>query len=102
MTLLTDHLRAMAAAFPDSVGYQVVDGGQMTFAQWDGESNRMAHDLVERGVEHGDRVAIYLEPAEALRFMVAYAAVHKAGAVAVPTNNRLTRPNCSGSWATPK
>jgi len=90
ITLLTDHLRAMAGAFPDKVGYRVIDVGEMTFAEWEAESNRLARGLVERGVSKGDRVALYLRMEEALRFMVAYAAVHKAGAVAVPTNIRLT------------
>jgi acyl-CoA synthetase (AMP-forming)/AMP-acid ligase II len=88
-TLLTDHLRAMAGAFPDEVAYRVVDGGHMTFSQWEAESNRLARALVARGVVKGDRVSIYLRAEEALRFMVAYSAVHKAGAVAVPTNTRL-------------
>jgi acyl-CoA synthetase (AMP-forming)/AMP-acid ligase II len=89
-TLLTDHLRAMAGAFPDEVAYRVVDGGSMTFAQWEEASNRLARSLVALGVKKGDRVSIYLRPEEALRFMVAYSAVHKAAAVAVPTNVRLT------------
>ncbi|HLN43502.1 MAG TPA: AMP-binding protein [Acidimicrobiales bacterium] len=89
-TLLTDHLRAMAAAFPDKVAYQVTDGGQMTFAEWEAESNRLARALVAKGVAKGDRVSIYLLAEEALRFMVAYSAVHKVGAVAVPTNTRLS------------
>jgi len=88
-TLLTDHLRAMAAAFPAEIGYRVVDGGDMTFAQWEAESNRLARALVGMGVTKGDRVSIYVRGEEALRFMVAYSAVHKAGAVAVPTNIRL-------------
>ncbi|HLX87975.1 MAG TPA: AMP-binding protein [Acidimicrobiales bacterium] len=90
MTLLTDHLRAMAATFGDRVAYRIVDGGEMTFGQWEAESNRLARSLVELGVAKGDRVALYLDASEALRFMVAYSAVHKAGAVAVPTNTRLT------------
>jgi acyl-CoA synthetase (AMP-forming)/AMP-acid ligase II len=90
ITLLTDHLRAMAATFPDKVAYQVTDGEQMTFAQWEAESNRLARALVAMGVTKGDRISIYLRADEALRFMVAYSAVHKAGAVAVPTNTRLT------------
>jgi len=90
VTLLTDHLRAMAATFPDKVAYRVIGVGEMTFAQWEAESNRLARGLVDRGVAKGDRVALYLRAEEALRFMVAYSAVHKAGAVAVPTNIRLT------------
>jgi acyl-CoA synthetase (AMP-forming)/AMP-acid ligase II len=40
----------------------------------------------------GDRVAIHLDPANALRWVVTYAAIHRAGAVAVPFNPQLTRP----------
>src|SRR5580658_2371522 len=80
----------MAESFSDEVGYRVVDAGQMTYAQWEVESNRLARGLVDRGVTKGDRVALYLRAEEALRFMVAYSAIHKAGAVAVPTNIRLT------------
>jgi len=90
VTLLTDHLRAMAAAFGDDVAYRVVDGGEMTFAEWDHESNRLARALGALGIAKGDRLSIYVRPEEALRFMVAYSAAHKVGAVAVPTNTRLT------------
>jgi acyl-CoA synthetase (AMP-forming)/AMP-acid ligase II len=90
VTLLVDHLRAMAGAFPDEIAYRVVDGGAMTFGQWESESNRLARALKGHGIHKGDRVALYLDPSEALRFMVGYSAVHKAGAVAVPTNTRLS------------
>jgi acyl-CoA synthetase (AMP-forming)/AMP-acid ligase II len=92
MTLLTDHLRAMAGAFPDKVAYTILDGGQMTFADWDAESNRLARGLKELGVERGDRVALYLPAEEALRWVIGYSSIHKAGAVAVPTNTRLAIP----------
>jgi long-chain acyl-CoA synthetase len=90
LTRLTDHLRAMAGAFPDKVGYRVIDSGEMTYAQWEAESNRVARHLFEGGLTKGDRVALYLRPEEALRFMVGYSAIHKAGGVAVPANVRLT------------
>ncbi len=37
-------------------------------------------------------MSIYLPSDECLRWIVAYAAAHKAGAVAVPTNTRLSVP----------
>ena len=55
-----------------------------------GGNEQGARALVAMGVTKGDRISIYLRAEEALRFMVAYSAVHKAGAVAVPTNTRLT------------
>lgn len=89
VTILADHLRAMAETFPDEIAYRIVDGGEMTFAQWDAESNRLARELTGRGVRKGERVALYLPGEEALRWMVGYSAIHKAGAVAVPTNTRF-------------
>ena len=44
----------------------------------------------QRGVAKGDRVAIYLPNEYCLRWIVAYAGVHKAGAVMVPANTRLS------------
>jgi acyl-CoA synthetase (AMP-forming)/AMP-acid ligase II len=90
--LLTDQLRLMADHFPDECAYGDVDTGrQMTFKEWDRDSDRVAGALGAAGVVKGDRVAIYLPPEEALAWLVAYAATHKAGAVAVPTNTRLAR-----------
>ncbi len=89
--LQVDQLRFMAARYRDDTAYRDLDAGTaLTFGQWDEESNRLARGLVERGVAAGDRVSIYLPADEVLRWIVAYAAVHKAGAVAVPTNTRLS------------
>lgn len=88
--LLPDQLRIMAEHFGDEVGYTDVGAGlDLTFAEWEDASNRLARWLVAQGVEKGDRVALHLPPEEGHRFVVAYAAVHKAGAVAVPTSTRL-------------
>ena len=87
--LLVDQLRLMAEHVPGATAYRTIDGEHTTFAAWEAESNRLARGLVARGVAKGDRVAIYLDSVDVLRWIVAYAAVHKAGAVAVPTNTRL-------------
>src|SRR6478735_3974010 len=91
--LQVDQLRFMARRDGDAVAYRDLDAGtSVTFAAWDAHSNRLATALVEAGVAPGDRVSIYLPSDEALRWIVAYAAVHKAGAVVVPTNTRLSVP----------
>jgi acyl-CoA synthetase (AMP-forming)/AMP-acid ligase II len=91
--LQVDQLRFMAGRHGSELAYRDLDAGTaITFAEWDEQSNRLARALGELGVEAGDRVSIYLPGDEALRWIVAYAAVHKAGAVAVPTNTRLTLP----------
>ena len=43
-------------------------------------------------MDKGDLVAIYLESDQILDWIVAYSAVHKLGAIAVPMNNRLSAP----------
>ncbi len=88
--LLTDQLRLMAAAYPDAVAAtDVATGTELTFAEWDAQSNRLARWLVGHGVAKGDRVALHVPPEEGLVFLVSYSAAHKAGAVAVPTSTRL-------------
>jgi acyl-CoA synthetase (AMP-forming)/AMP-acid ligase II len=88
--LLTDQLRLMAAAFGDEVAATDLDAGtDLTFSEWEQRSNRLGRWLVASGVRPGERVAVHLPPAESIAFLVSYAAVHKAGAVAVPTSTRL-------------
>ena len=83
----------MAAAYPDEVAYRNVgDESSITFLEWEKESNRLARGLQAMGVAKGDLVAIYLEAGQILDWIVTYSAVHKIGAVSVPTNNRLSGP----------
>lgn len=90
-TLLVDQLRVMADLVPDEVGFRHLDAGTaLTFRQWDEESNRLARGLAGAGIAQGERVAVHLPGRLALHWVLSYAAVHKAGAVAVPTNTRLT------------
>jgi acyl-CoA synthetase (AMP-forming)/AMP-acid ligase II len=93
MALLpSEQLHAMAEAYGDETAYTVVGSGSMTFGEWDATATRLARGLVDAGVAPGDRVALHLHATNALRWMSAYAAVHRAGAVAVPFNPQLTRP----------
>jgi acyl-CoA synthetase (AMP-forming)/AMP-acid ligase II len=89
--LLVDQLRFLARRDGGEVAYRNMGTGEaLTFHEWDARSNALARGLVARGVQKGDRVSIYLPNDECLRWIVAYAAAHKAGAVAVPTNTRLS------------
>ncbi len=62
--LLVDQLRLMAAHHPDEVGFRVLGGTELTFAQqltfaeWEAASNQFGRALQAAGVDHGDRVAI--------------------------------------------
>ena len=84
-------LATMAQRHPDEEGYRVIGEGHLTFGQWDGEANRLARGMGELGVRRGDRVALRLSATNALRWVVAYAAIHKAGGVAVPLDPRLAQ-----------
>jgi len=88
-----DQLRYMARTHPDAAAYRNLDAGaHLTFSEWEAASNRLARGLTGLGVGRGDRVSIFLPADEVLRWITSYAAVHKAGAVVVPTNTRLTVP----------
>src|SRR4051795_10728174 len=89
--LLVDQLRFMAAQHADAIAYE--DLGReatITFAAWDRGSNQVARWLIAAGVGKGDRVALYLESDRCLEWITAYAGIHKAGAVMVPVNTRLS------------
>ena len=82
-------LAAMAERYPDEVAFRVIGEGQLTFGQWDGEANRLARGMAGLGINRGDRVAIRLAAPNALRWVIAYAAIHRSGGVAVPLDPRL-------------
>jgi len=91
--LQVDQLRFMARTYGVEIAYRDLDANTaLTFSEWDRASNRLARGLVAAGIEKGERVAILLPSEACLRWIVAYAAIHKAGAVAVPTNTRLSVP----------
>ncbi len=56
----------------------------MTFGDLARESNRMAHGFSALGVGRGERVLLYLD--KSVAFVIAYLALQKMGAIAVPLN----------------
>ncbi len=91
--LQVDQLRFMARTHGAAIAYRDLDADRaITFGEWNDEASRLARAWVDAGIAPGDRVSIYLPSDHALRWIVAYAAVHKAGAVVVPTNTRLSIP----------
>ncbi len=69
--------------------HNLADGSDLTFATWDTQANRLARGLGQRGLTPGERVVIGVGPDEPFPWLVAYTAVHRTGAVAVPVNTRL-------------
>jgi acyl-CoA synthetase (AMP-forming)/AMP-acid ligase II len=91
--LLVDQLRTMADAHPDAMAYVDLDRDEsIDFATWERRSNQLARGLRSLGLRKGDRVALHLPGTDLFTWMIAYSAIHKAAAVAVPTNTRLTAP----------
>lgn len=83
----------MAAHFGPETAFVDLGGSRaLSFADWDGEANGLARGLARVGVERGSRVAIDVSVEHPLAWVVSYAAVHKAGAVAVPVNTRWVAP----------
>lgn len=60
---------------------------QRTFAELNADANRIAHGLIERGVQPGDRVALLAR--NGLPYVQAIYGIAKAGAVMVPVNFML-------------
>ena len=60
----------------------------LTFAQWHDRATRLANGLLGRGLVKGDRVALLAY--NCIEWMELYAALARAGLVAVPINFRLT------------
>ncbi|MEU4833753.1 class I adenylate-forming enzyme family protein [Streptosporangium sp. NPDC023615] len=82
-------LRLRAAQEPERAAVIVEGGQELTFAEWERRSNAVAHGLLERGVRPGDRIGLLFGSRDWADFAVAFCAVHKAGAVAVPVSDRL-------------
>ena len=87
--LLEQFLEQTAARVPDKVAL-VCDGRRVTYSEIDIEANRIAHGLIARGVQRGERVVIFLD--NSVEAAVAVWAVLKAGAVFVMANP-TTKPD---------
>ncbi|HEU4975358.1 MAG TPA: AMP-binding protein [Baekduia sp.] len=83
---LSGALDATAAEHPDRP-LVIDDEEARTYAEVVAASERLAHGLVAAGVRPGDRVALVLPNVADL--VVAFFAIARAGAVAVPLNVRL-------------
>ncbi len=82
-------LAQRAALEPDRCALETVGGSSVTFAGWDARAGRAAYALRERGVRPGDPVVLAFAGREWTEYAVAFCAVLRAGAVAVPCSSRL-------------
>ncbi|HEX6310970.1 MAG TPA: AMP-binding protein, partial [Acidimicrobiia bacterium] len=84
--LVRDVIRRAARATPGRLA-ATLGTEQLTFADLDERSDRVAAALAARGVGHGDRVAWWGDTS--LAAMPLFAALAKLGAVFAPVNARL-------------
>ncbi len=84
---LANIVRFWARWDPDRVHLRL-DGEDVTWAELDERTNRLANGLAAQGVDHGDRVGILA--ANAVEYCELAIACYKLGAVLVPLNVRLT------------
>ncbi len=86
---VADAVAAHARLQPQKVGAR--DSRRaLTFAQWHERASRLANGLLALGLVKGDRVALLAY--NCIEWMELYAALARAGLVAVPINFRLTAP----------
>jgi long-chain acyl-CoA synthetase len=83
MTNVVSHLRETVRDHPEEVALSV-SGNETTYAQLWAMTGRFAAGLVERGVEPGDPVALYLPNLP--QYVAAFHGILRAGGVVVPVN----------------
>jgi len=81
--LLHDYLGDSARRLPDKIAL-VAQGHRLSYAELDARSNALAHTLVARGVERGDRVMVFAD--NTVETVLSFWAALKANAVAVIVN----------------
>lgn len=91
--LVTDLLRRSARLVPDRPAI-IVDGARpgesaVTFAELAARSVAFAHGLRQRGVGHGDRVALVFGGEDWIQYAIAYFGLLRLGAVAMLTGTRF-------------
>ena len=96
-------LRRRAEERPDDIAHSPAHGpagvDDLTFGRWDRESTAAAHGLLARGIRPGDRVLLPCSTSDWVRYAVAWAAVLKARAVAVPVSRSAGRDAVRTVWA---
>jgi acyl-CoA synthetase (AMP-forming)/AMP-acid ligase II len=87
---LGEMLTLSARRSPDKAAFLFPDGSSQSFAETNSRVNRLVSALRDAGIGHGDRLAVL--GLDSSRYMEVVLAAAKTGAVFVPLNYRLTRP----------
>lgn len=90
MLNLAQVLESNARCYPEKVA--IIDKeGTCTYGELERQACRIAHGLVKQGIQRGDRVALFCPTST--HFVACYFGILKTGAVVVPLNVLLRRPN---------
>jgi acyl-CoA synthetase (AMP-forming)/AMP-acid ligase II len=92
-------LRRRAAERPTDIAHRLVGGDDLSFSRWDSASDAAARGLLSAGVRAGDRVLLPCSTDAWTDYAVAWAAVLKVGAVAVPVSRTAGRDQLRATWA---
>jgi acyl-CoA synthetase (AMP-forming)/AMP-acid ligase II len=75
-----------AVRSPERVAVRMREGAEVTYAELDRRTNRLANALLASGLQPGDRVGAWME--DRVEYPILYIALAKAGLVVVPINAR--------------
>jgi long-chain acyl-CoA synthetase len=84
--LIHHFLEESANSLPDKIAL-IHENTRVNYAQINNQANHVAHYLLEKGLNRGDRIALLLE--NSLEYVVSYYGALKAGGVVVPLNSDL-------------
>ena len=90
--MLADLLRARAAGEPHANAFVVAGGDALTYRSWESRSDALCRGLLQRGVAAGERVVLCFDARRWTDLAIAYAGVHKAGAVPVLLGPQIPIP----------
>jgi long-chain acyl-CoA synthetase len=88
---LPDVLAVRARHAPDVVAHDDTTD-VLTFRTWNGAADEIGGGLAAAGVRPGERVLLPITNRHATAMAAAFLGVQRAGAICVPTNTRLARP----------
>jgi long-chain acyl-CoA synthetase len=84
--LIHNYLEYSAKKFPDKAAVKI-KGSQFTYTELNTQSNSLAAYLTERGLQKGERVALFLD--NSAEYVSSFFGILKAGGVAVPLNTQI-------------
>lgn len=82
-----DLVRLGARRSPERIAVKVRDGREVSYAELDERTDRLANALLGLGLARGDRVGAWL--GDSVEYVELYLALAKAGLIMVPVNARL-------------